>query len=160
MTSVLVLAALSLSACQNVPEGKHPFDIVRIGPADLADLGSTAYALSQPDLVEGNPILEPFGDAVPVAGAVLKYGFKHALVAVGATPARANVSVEMWSFGATCNNIAVVAGAAPGVSLAGMGLCAFAANRYMKRKYERETGKTLDGLVLTAEPGGGAKKGG
>ena len=123
--AAIAIAALALSACASpdgttyadrIEAGKAtglPIDRVRVGPGDLADMGTTAYGLWSGIAVEANPILAPFGDAVPFVGTVLKYGVKHGLVAAGATPRQANMSVEIPGMGAACWNVSILAGAAP-----------------------------------------------
>jgi hypothetical protein len=123
--AAIALAALTLSACASpdgttyadrIEAGKATglsIDRVRVGPGDLADMGTTAYGLWSGIAAEANPLLAPFGDAVPLVGTALKYGAKHGLVATGATPRQANMSIESSGMGAACWNAAIIAGAAP-----------------------------------------------
>lgn len=147
-----VTLALALAAITAVPlrAEEHRYDRVSIGGGDMADAGTTALALSQAGLVETNPVLAGFGPAAPLAALGLKYGIKHAIVASGGTPARAEVTVGAAGYGAACANLMTVAGAALPVAVVGLVGCHLAAHRQMTRSYERTTGHSIDGHPTAA----------
>lgn len=135
----------------------HRLDKVRYSSVDFGDAATTAAGLWTGLATEANPIFAPLGDAVPLVAMPVKYGLKKHLVKRGATPARANVTIEMGSSFATCANVATLLGAAPQVSLP-MGLiCSVAYTQETKKAYERDTGYTIDGVPV-AEAGLAANK--
>ncbi len=151
--AALGLGALSLfvAVAASAQSTNHPYDTIRLGPGDWADAAGTAAALSRDGVSEMNPVLAPFGDAASVAALPLKYGMKHGVVAAGATPAQANVGVESVSWFGGCANLATALGGAPPLAL-GTGLvCGVIANKKMTAKYERETGRHLNGTEIAAD---------
>lgn len=142
--SVLVLG---LGACaspdgltpqQRLEAGRqspHAIDRIRVGPGDWGDTASTAAGLWRFGLVEGNPILAPLGDAVPVVLPFVKYGMKHLAVQLGATPRQANISVESAGAGATCWNLSIIGGATMGLA-AGLGIGCWLVYRHNIERWE------------------------
>jgi hypothetical protein len=129
----------------------HRMDRLRLGPGDWGDMGTTAYGLWTGVAEEANPVLAPFGDAVPVVGLPLKYGLKKFQVNRGHTPAQANSSVESIGAIGTCANIATVSGAAMAPALAVGGVC-WATYKHMSRvSYEKATAHRLNGTVIPRE---------
>ncbi|SDI93798.1 hypothetical protein SAMN04488245_13221 [Alloyangia pacifica] len=133
----------------------HRLDKVRLGPGDHGDALTTGYGIWSGVATEANPVLAPFGDAVPLLVLPVKFGLKKLLVAGGTAPARANVTIESVGAIGTCSNIAVLSGAAfaPAISL---GLfCAIIYGDMLTKGYEKDTGRTLDGaptMVDSDEP--------
>ncbi len=126
----------------------HKLDKVRIGPGDLGDMGTTAYGLWSGVAEEANPILAPFGDAVPFVGIPVKYGAKKLQTSAGIAAPKANVSVESFGALGTCANIATISGAAVAPALAVGGVC-WGAYKHMSRlDYEKTTAHRLDGTVI------------
>ncbi|WP_126977938.1 hypothetical protein [Frigidibacter oleivorans] len=148
--ATLALALAAIAAAAPLRAEEHRYDRVAIGGGDMADAGTTALALSQAGLVETNPMLAGFGPAAPLAALGLKYGIKHALVASGRTPARAEVTVGAAGYGAACANLMTVAGAALPVAVVGLVGCHLVAHRQMARSYERATGHSIDGYSTAA----------
>ncbi|WP_027234242.1 hypothetical protein [Leisingera caerulea] len=144
---------------------EHRLDRVRLGFGDYADSATTAYGLWTNVAEEANPIFAPFGDAVPLLALPAKYGLKKLIVSGGATPARANVSVEAVGTLAACANIATISGAAVAPALVLGVVCGVIYNNSLQKNYEAETGRTIDGLpvepampALPAARYGSAKK--
>lgn len=113
---VAMMSTLALAACGNG---------VKLAPVDYADAATTAIAIASPALVEGNPVIAAAGPAAPFVALGLKVGVKHAFIAGGIEPERANRLVETGSAFGTCNNIALILGASTGVGLGLGAICAF-----------------------------------
>lgn len=96
---------------------------VRLAPADIGDMGTTAVGVWSGVATEANPLFAWSGDAVPFVGLGMKYGLKKALVATGSNAFEANLAVETGGAVGTCANIATLAGAAAPPALAVGVLC-------------------------------------
>lgn len=115
-----VASAVVLSACASEPVMRletatienPPADSARIAPADIADSATTAVGLTQPGIVEANPLFAWAGPAAPVVMVAGKYAIKSALIEGGVPAPEANHTVEVGSAFATCANVATIAGAA------------------------------------------------
>jgi len=122
-TLLVTVAAVSLAGCS-------------LRPADYADAASTAAAISQVGASEANPIVGVLGDdmAAPVA-LVLTAGARYAIDEFADEQNQAkyhhNLSSAKW--GATCNNLAVLASAAPPAPIAIGILCGLAYYQYGAR---------------------------
>lgn len=129
------------------PPVQHRMDTVGLGLADLGDAGSTAAALAS-GATELNPALAATGGAAPLVALPLKYAVKRGMVASGATPARANLSVGTGGMVGTCANIAGLAGVHPVAAVAVGVTCGAIYNNKKRKAYEQATNRTVDGRPL------------
>lgn len=130
-------------------EKLHRLDRIGVSFGDVSDAGTTAVGLWSGVASEANPILAPFGDAAPIVMIPLKLGLKHGVHKLGATKARANLTVDSAGILAACANIMTLSGAAMPVALATGMACGTVYHRKASRDYERATGRTIDGAVVS-----------
>ncbi|NVK60371.1 MAG: hypothetical protein HWE37_09890 [Rhodobacteraceae bacterium] len=171
-TAAALVAVLGLTACAQAPRSRSapdpaavaevtravqtplastrsqdPLDRVRLGPADIGDVGSTAAGIAS-GFTEANPLVSWAGGGAPLMLIPVKYAAKKALVSIGTKPARANWTVETAGMFAACNNIALLAGGVPPAAIGIGAVCAIAFSQNSRNGYERRTGRTLDGAPL------------
>ena len=120
---ITLAAALAVSGCG-------------LRTADYADAASTALAISQVGAVEANPIVGVLGDdmAAPVA-LVLTAGARYAIdeYADPENQAKYHHQLSSAKWLATCNNLAVLASAAPPAPIAIGILCGLVYYQYGPR---------------------------
>jgi len=111
MKHLALISILALAACG-----------AKVTPGEIGDSVSTAVALGN-GAVELNPLLSGFGNAAPVVSIVGKQAVKAALIQSGYEAETVNNISNSLSWGATCNNLVVIAGGTGGLSLAAALVC-------------------------------------
>ncbi len=133
-------------------QSRHPLDSVRLGGSDLADAGTTGVGMWINGGAELNPALSWAGPLVPIVTIPAKYAMKKGIVATGVKAPLANVAVESGSMFGTCFNLASLAAVEPiTASLIGITCGGIYAVRQNQR-YQRETGRTLNGQITNQTP--------
>ena len=121
-----IAAALALTgACSSTASLK---------PIDYADAGTTAAIIAQGGL-ETNPVIGVAGNAAaPVVALGVKYGLRAGLPALGMPQEQADAAIDLASWIGTCNNIAVLTGAAAFPASLGVGALCGGLSLYMDRE--------------------------
>ena len=102
-------------------------------PIDYADAGTTALIVAQGG-VEANAVIGAAGNATaPIVSLGVKYGLRAGLPAAGFTEPQADALIDTASWIGTCNNIAVLTGAAAFPASLGFGAICGAASFYSDR---------------------------
>ena len=114
----------------------------------LADVPSAEVVLVNPTHYAVALAWDRAGGGAPLMLIPVKYAAKKALVSIGTKPARANWTVETAGMFAACNNIALLAGGVPPAAIGIGAVCAIAFSQNSRNRYERRTGRTLDGAPL------------